>query len=93
MPVCPVQKKRCRLRGLAAALIVGRRGISVVLRPLQRSQAFLLDGQQAERVTHGRATGESPGISGEGSAQTLPLTACLLDHRTGSLLQFGCGWY
>jgi hypothetical protein len=29
----------------------------------QRSQAFPLDRQQAERVTHRGAAGESPGIS------------------------------
>ena len=50
---------------------VGRRGTDV-LRLLQPSQPFLVDGQQAERDTRGRATGESPQISGEGSAYTCP---------------------
>ena len=34
-----------------------------MLRRPQRSQAFPLDRQQAERVTRGGAVGESPGIS------------------------------
>ena len=34
-----------------------------MLRGPQHSQAFPLDRQQAERVTHRGATGESPGIS------------------------------
>ena len=33
-----------------------------MLRRPQHSQAFPLDRQQAERVTHRGATGESPGI-------------------------------
>ena len=35
------------------------------------SQAFPLDREQAERVTHGGTAGETPGISGQENAQVL----------------------
>jgi hypothetical protein len=62
-----------------------------MLRGPQHSQAFPRDRQQAERVTHRGAAGESPGISSQEPAQALPYVARLLDHRITLLrLSKGC---
>jgi hypothetical protein len=52
-----------------------------MLRQPPRSQEFPLARQQAERVTHGGAAGEPPGISSREPVQLLPYIARLLDHR------------
>jgi hypothetical protein len=55
---------RSGLSHAAGFLIAASGRPSVAPQPLQPREVFLLGSQQAERVVHGRAAGESPGISG-----------------------------
>jgi hypothetical protein len=55
-------RSRARTPARARGFRAGRLRTPVMLRRPQHSQALPLDRQQAERVTHRGATGESPGI-------------------------------